>query len=300
MVTDQDVLGAILSVANIKYFWKDTERRFLGASKSFLDYYGFQSLDMILGKNDEDMGWHLDPSPFRSDEYIVLKEGRSLYDRPGTCIIKGQVRHILATKVPIWGDDGDIKGLVGFFEDVTDTHKENERLHTIVNTDPVTGLLNRNGFVSAVEDYIEGYEKRGIDFVAFYIDIDNFKEANEEYGHRFGDKLLRAVSEDMKKILGNNSVLISYGGDEFVILHQIPNTEDRPTISKSAWDIHEKIRSALTEVHYIDGHSYMPAVSIGFEAYSDAGSAAKLVEIANTNMVAERRSRKKHRGFFFR
>ncbi|MCR4655219.1 MAG: diguanylate cyclase [Lachnospiraceae bacterium] len=298
MITDKELLTALLSAKNIKYFWKDDNRRFLGASQSFLDYYGFSSMDMILGRNDEDMGWHIDPDPYRDDEYLVIKEGRAVYDRPGTCIIRGQIHHIQATKVPIIGEDGEIKGLVGFFEDVTDTRNENERLKTIVNTDPVTGLINRNGFYSSVEAYIEEYNKREVDFVAFYINIDNFKEANEEYNHGFGDRLLKAVAEDMKRVAGSDSVIASFGGDDFVILHQLADPGELTPISKSVWDIHDKLVSALTDIHYIDGHSYRPAISIGFASFSETGSVLKLIEIANSNMTAERRAKKKHRRWF--
>lgn len=294
MVTEHEILTALLSVNNIKYFWKDADRRFLGASQSFLDYYGFSSVDMIIGRNDEDMGWHIDPSPYRDDEYLVLKEGRSVYSRPGTCIIKGQVRNIQATKVPIIGENGEIKGLVGFFEDVTDNLQEKERFRTVVHIDPVTGLMNRNGFFTVIEDFLDEYNRCGTDFVAFYIDIDHFSEVNEEYGHRFGDELLWELAEDMKKVVGNNSVLLSFGGDEFVVLHQIPSTDEPAPISKSVWDIHDQIKSALSSVHYIDGHSYRPEVSIGFAAYSEAGSAAKLIELANVTMISERRAKKEH------
>ena len=55
MISDHDLLNAILTTKSIKYFWKDTERRFLGASQSFLDYYGFESVRQIIGRTDEDM-----------------------------------------------------------------------------------------------------------------------------------------------------------------------------------------------------------------------------------------------------
>lgn len=48
-------------------FWKDKERRFVGVNAAFLRYYNLKISD-LLGKNDEDMGWHPDPEPFKRDE----------------------------------------------------------------------------------------------------------------------------------------------------------------------------------------------------------------------------------------
>ena len=99
-------------------FWKDTQRRFVGVNQAFLNFYGFESADCVIGKTDEDMGWHPDPKPFMEDELRVL-QGESTHNVHGQCIIKGEVREIIATKTPIY-DDGVIIGFVGSFMDITD------------------------------------------------------------------------------------------------------------------------------------------------------------------------------------
>lgn len=58
------LLSEILSTTQTSIFWKDADRRFLGANKDFLDYYGFRDENEIIGKNDEDMGWHTEPDPY--------------------------------------------------------------------------------------------------------------------------------------------------------------------------------------------------------------------------------------------
>ncbi len=112
------LLSDILSTTQTAIFWKNTDRRFLGANKAFLDYYGFSDLSEILGKNDEEMGWHTEPDPYKNDELRVLQAGVSTYRVPGKCIARGKNRHIVASKSPLIMD-GKIVGLVGSFEDVT-------------------------------------------------------------------------------------------------------------------------------------------------------------------------------------
>jgi len=116
----------ILDFAPAAIFWKDADRRFWGANRAFLKYYGFESDREILGKTDEDMGWHTDPGPYRGDELRVLREGAGTCRVHGQCLSHGQLRDIVASKSPLF-EDGKIIGLVGSFEDVTEEYGQRER-----------------------------------------------------------------------------------------------------------------------------------------------------------------------------
>ena len=114
LISDSILLDNIMKLIPVGIFWKDKDRRFLGANQMFLDYYGLSSVDEIIGKNDEDMGWHINPEPFKKIELRVLNNGKSVLDVPGECIVKGKLRKIKASKCPIISD-GKIVGsmLVG-------------------------------------------------------------------------------------------------------------------------------------------------------------------------------------------
>lgn len=120
-------------------FWKDTQRRFVGVNHAFLDFYGFDTVDEVIGKTDEDMNWHPDPKPFMEDELRVLR-GESTHNVHGQCIIRGEVRDIIATKTPIY-DEGVIIGLVGSFMDVTE---ENQRIEKIERLNKLNDKLLEN------------------------------------------------------------------------------------------------------------------------------------------------------------
>lgn len=123
------IFDKVLETTRDCIFWKDTDRRFVGVNQAFLDFYGFPSQDVLIGKNDEDMGWHPDAEPFKRDEERVLK-GESTLLVHGQCIVRGEVRDILATKAPVYDGD-EIIGLVGSFIDVTQDYarrREIERL----------------------------------------------------------------------------------------------------------------------------------------------------------------------------
>ena len=128
-----ELLKIIINTTQTKIFWKDAKRRFLGANKAFLDYYGFPSLEMILGKTDEDMGWHDDPNPFKNDEVQVLQKGISISRVHGKCLSHGEERDILVSKSPVY-KDGHIVGLVGSFDDVTDEYRQKNELGKLTQT----------------------------------------------------------------------------------------------------------------------------------------------------------------------
>ena len=121
------LLERILDTTQTALFWKDKERRFLGANRAFLDYYDFPSEQVILGKTDEDMGWHEADEPFKGDEWHVLRTGESTYRVHGKCMSHGEMRDIVASKSPLI-ENGEIVGLVGSFEDVTDEIRRQEQL----------------------------------------------------------------------------------------------------------------------------------------------------------------------------
>lgn len=110
-------------------FWKDDKRRFVGVNKAFLNYYGFESADILIGKTDEDMGWHKDPEPFKQDEMRVLL-GESTYMVHGKCIVRGEERDILASKAPVY-DGEKIIGLVGSFVDVTEEKRKEREIEAL-------------------------------------------------------------------------------------------------------------------------------------------------------------------------
>lgn len=104
------------------YFWKDADRRFVGASESFLKYFGFHSDKEIIGKTDEDLGWHIDPEPFKKEEEEILSSGKKIYLRKGNCIVHGTNREIIASKIPIYRD-GRIMGILGTVTDAEEAQK---------------------------------------------------------------------------------------------------------------------------------------------------------------------------------
>ncbi|MBR5635484.1 MAG: EAL domain-containing protein [Pseudobutyrivibrio sp.] len=277
----------ILQLIPVGVFWKDKNRRFLGANQMFLDYYGLQSVEEILGKTDEDMGWHINPEPFKKDELDVINNGKSIENVRGECIVKGSVRKIVASKQP-YVVDRRIVGLVGYFKDITDELREQEKLELLTLTDALTGLYNRRAFGEIVEKFMKQYEQDQTDFSLIMIDIDKFKQINDMYGHDFGDLVLTKTSHVLKHVASDNSVVFRFGGDEFIILHQHKNLAEVESIV-------QELEVEIGRTSQLANIQMTIRLSIGKAIYSEFGNLRDCLDAADKDMYLEKERHKKEK-----
>lgn len=188
-----NALQSFLDFSGIKFFWKDKNRRFKGTSNAFLNYYGLK-LEDILGKTDEDMGWHINEGPYKDDEWAVLRHGRVKRHVIGHCIIKGVLHTIAASKFPIY-DGNEIVGLAGYFNDVDKGLWRQEQQVKIGLTDPDTGLFGFRGMMMTGLQYADNYRLHGEDFCAIMLDVPDFDATVRMYGPQIRKKLLKRIQK---------------------------------------------------------------------------------------------------------
>jgi len=85
-------------------------------------------------------------------------------------------------------------------------------------TDPLTGVANYRGFLEAAETGLERYKRTSGAFTIAYIDLDNFKWINDQWGHRAGDAVLSLVARTIRKSVRRTDCVARLGGDEFAVL----------------------------------------------------------------------------------
>ena len=259
-LTDSNLWRALVRNESMCLFWKDRERRFAGANRAFLDYYGFRSLDDILGKTDEDMGWHVDPVPFMEDELRVLNEGEHIDGAMGQCIVQGIPRDIIATKRPVYRN-GRIVGLVGYFIDADTQMERDNVVSSLPLLDPVTGALNFTGLESATWKYVDAYKRLGIDFAMISINVESFQRISDELGYEFGDKVLARVAEELRDIAGARCAIGHVFAERFVVLAQDATDEQLSEICRD-------IERGLMSIVEIDGTPCTVYALAGFARYS--------------------------------
>ena len=262
-----------------RVFWKDRNRRFLGASKAFLDFYGFASDREIIGKSDEDMGWHVHPDLYKNDEYQVIHEGAIFRHVPGKCIRHGENIDIFASKTPLYDVNGEITGLLGWFIDgkslgIGDRDRSNSRL------DLLTGLLNSRGISENAEAFHDEYCLRKTDFVRMHIGIKDFDLINDQYGFDFGDEVLRVFGRTLKQAVGQSSAVGRYAGRQFTVLQQVQDPEQ-------VLDLCKRIKAIGNSVREIDDKPVTLYLAVGYALYSEFQNMDELTKNAEMRMLAD-------------
>ena len=158
-----------------------------------------------------------------------------------------------------------------------------KRIEEMADIDGLTGIYNRRHLekrLSTELDRLARYE-HGMAFLM--IDIDHFKNLNDEFGHILGDEVLRHVSAIFTKYLRKADIVCRYGGEEFVVL--LPET-----VREKAVSVAEKLRG-LIENYQFPGLGRPLTVSIGVADFPDHGSTRdELVKAADTALYAAKQS----------
>lgn len=147
------------------------------------------------------------------------------------------------------------------------------RMRYSATHDALTGLLNRFGFESKVEKMLPACAARGLSVSMAVLDLDNFKQINDEYGHIAGDVLLARVSKAWKAELSRRDVLGRLGGDEFVLF--MPGV-----LEAEAWQIIDRLRRA-----------HRAEWSVGLVCMPSARRWAEIYRAADADLYRAKRSR---------
>lgn len=158
-------------------------------------------------------------------------------------------------------------------------------------TDSLTGLYNRY--------YLENYFHNRVqnpnitnEFALFYIDLNDFKRINDTYGHEYGDFILASIAKDLLKSVKDKGITARYGGDELVILYQIPANLDKNQnvyLEELAQDILDSISIPRT----FKNTTFTIHASIGISIYPDqATTLADLLQKADQTMYSIKKQKK--------
>jgi diguanylate cyclase (GGDEF)-like protein/PAS domain S-box-containing protein len=149
-------------------------------------------------------------------------------------------------------DRPSVAGYVANIRDITE-RKEFEALlaHRALH-DPLTGLPNRQLILDRAEQMLARSRRSGQPVAAFFIDLDNFKDANDSLGHEAGDRLLQAVAGRFVTMLRADDTVGRLGGDEFVVLAEGLSLEHGPD------PIAARIRQTLRLPFVVPGYEDLP------------------------------------------
>jgi diguanylate cyclase (GGDEF)-like protein len=161
-------------------------------------------------------------------------------------------------------------------------------------TDPLRGIRNRRFFSATIEGdvaqsvraYAEGHDRSTRDLIFYLIDVDNFKEVNDLYGHDAGDRVLVEMSRRISSAIRNSDLLVRWGGEEFLIVSRYTDREEADTL---ALRVMESIRGKPFAVN--SNHELRRTCSIGWPAFPCLEENADAVGCGEVLKLADRRLR---------
>ena len=183
--------------------------------------------------------------------------------------------------------------LLGTAVDISARKEAEEWLAHRATHDYLTGALNRSVLYERLTETIESAAKQRKKAAVVFIDLDNFKDVNDQHGHANGDLLLGTLAGRFRETMRRDDSLVRAGGDEFVAL--IGDAGGREEITAVA----ERLFAALGEPMVFDGRAHRQTASIGISVYPDDGTDAEtLVRMADTAMYNAKESGKNSYRFY--
>jgi diguanylate cyclase (GGDEF)-like protein/PAS domain S-box-containing protein len=162
--------------------------------------------------------------------------------------------HVSLTVSPVCGRDGQVIGASVIARDISARLRYQEQLRYLAEHDALTGLLNRRQFEREVSEQVGRAHRYAELSTLLMIDIDGFKQINDTYGHRVGDRALKTIAAALKRRLRDTDQVARVGGDEFAVLLPYAGAKQGGDI---AADLQELIGMCSVEVEDSEVHLSM-------------------------------------------
>ena len=175
---------------------------------------------------------------------------------------------------------------IGVAHEVTELRRAEREVEHRASHDPLTGLPNRHHLERELQYAIADAMQTGDGLSLLYLDLDDFKEANDRCGHDGGDRVLREVAQRLQQGLRHHDLIARIGGDEFVAL--LPDCRD----ARAARTVADGLRARLIPPYTLPDGPFFLDVSIGIACFPGDGNDMKsLLTHADRAMYVEKRHR---------
>ncbi len=211
---------------------KDVDGRYILVNTAFTRMVGMGQIAIIGKRESEILPREIAQKAGRSDQR-ALEDGETVRFED-TLAIAGPPRTYLISKTVFRDLLGNPVGILGIARDITDRKAAEDRLAHQALHDPLTALPNRAAFIQRLARAIGRWQhQRDNCFAVLFVDVDRFKDINDQFGHAVGDEFLLAFSERLGQLLRPGDLVARLGGDEFtVLLDQVNRSDEAATVAE--------------------------------------------------------------------
>ena len=211
--------------------------------------------------------------------------------RRANVFLRHKTGHRLPISVNIFPvkENGEIVGAVEVFTQASSVVYEDrliETLSEIAMNDELTGLPNRRYLSSFLEYRINEYNRFNIPTTVLFIDIDNFSNVNNKYGHDAGDAVLKNITTSISKSMSNADLFGRWGGEEFLGVFSLKNETE-------AFFLAEKVRVLIANTETpVNGKPLSVTASVGVTVINGDDNVETIVERADKLMYKSKKTGK--------
>lgn len=246
-----------------EYSLRDDEMFYTG---KYIELFGGDLLipkftEKCWGRQDkvhpDDWGIYLEYCRQLSEGVDIIETEFRLKDRLGEyiwCQVMGKT---------IFDEEKRPLRVIGKIVNIDTQKKQLEALEYKATRDPLTNVYNREVTIKKIEKFIAGYKKNK--HMLMFIDFDDFKLINDNYGHLIGDKILVYVINKIKEVFTEGEIIGRIGGDEFAVF--AGNISDENEVMYKA----DALRCAMETTYVSNGMSIPISGSIGIAIYPEDG-----------------------------
>ncbi|GGC74402.1 EAL domain-containing protein [Marinobacter halophilus] len=166
--------------------------------------------------------------------------------------------------VPVSNERNEIEAVIKTSRDITERKKTDQEIWQSANFDSLTGIANRRLFIDRLEQTLLEAERSGSPFALLFIDLDRFKQANDQLGHEAGDLLLAQVAKRMGSSVRAVDTLARLGGDEFTLIL-------KETGRDGAKEAARALLTGLEQEFEVNSHRVHISGSIGLTFFPEDG-----------------------------
>ncbi len=177
--------------------------------------------------------------------------------------------------------------------DISGTSQSNNKMEYLASYDTLTDLPNRAFLFAQLKQSIASMQQQKRNGMLLFIDIDHFKEFNDNYGHQIGDEVLLSVSRQIKSICRKEDILGRLSGDEFLLISENVNNQH------AVDSIIEKIQTIFKTPQKIGNLSLHISVSMGVALYPEHGKTPEtLINAADQAMYSVKKQGRNNHAFY--
>ncbi|HXP97285.1 MAG TPA: EAL domain-containing protein [Telmatospirillum sp.] len=263
---DQSRLAAkVLEATSEGIFVTDIGLHIIHVNPSFSRLTGFDAADVLGHKPSVLASGRHGPEFYATMWKAIQKDGiwrGEIWDRKKS----GDLFVIWLNISVVKNEHGAISHYFALFSDITSRKLSEERLNHLANHDVLTGLPNRALFLERLSRTLVRAQRNKLVFALLFLDLDQFKQINDNLGHIVGDTLLREVAERLSATVRRQDTVARLGGDEFVlIIEDINDFRDAATVA-------QKILGQFAPTFLLNGQPTRVSASVGISLFPGNGT----------------------------